>query len=412
MPEFDWGEITIMAKAFAGIRVLDFSQVLAGPSCTQQLALLGADVIKIEEPIAGDQSRGIMADNDIGRIGMSPYFLSMNANKRSMTLDMKHPRAAEVLARLTAGADIVVQNFRPGVLTRLGFGYEAVRAIKPDIIYCSISGYGQEGPFATAPAYDGAVQAVSGLMAVTGQPDGPPTRVGSSIVDLSTAMMAAFAIASALFRRSVTGEGQHLDVAMFDTALALMAPMANVWMNTGRAPERLGNASPAYVPTADSFPVGGGEILIAALTERQWQGICTAINRPDLPTDPRFTTTNARRANAPALRAVLIEAFASADAAEWEKRLSAAGVPAAPILTLQDALKHPQLAHRNIVSRLPGALGIDREVALSGSGFTASRDGPEVVAPPPAKGQHTADVLREAGYSINEIEALRAERVV
>ena len=351
-----------MAKAFAGIRVLDFSQVLAGPSCTQQLAFLGADVIKIEEPTAGDQSRGIMADNDIGRIGMSPYFLSMNANKRSMTLDMKHPRAVEVLARLTAGADIVVQNFRPGVLTRLGFGYEAVRAIKPDIIYCSISGYGQEGPFATAPAYDGAVQAVSGLMAVTGQPDGPPTRVGSSIVDLSTAMMAAFAIASALFRRSVTGEGQHLDVAMFDTALALMAPMANVWMNTGRAPERLGNGSPAYIPTADSFPVGGGEILIAALTERQWQGICTAINRPDLPTDPRFTTTNARRANAPALRAVLIEAFASADAAEWEKRLSVAGVPAAPILTLQDALKHPQLAHRNIVSRLPGALGIDREI--------------------------------------------------
>jgi crotonobetainyl-CoA:carnitine CoA-transferase CaiB-like acyl-CoA transferase len=401
-----------MAKAFAGIRVLDFSQVLAGPSCTQQLALLGADVIKIEEPIAGDQSRGIMADNDIGRIGMSPYFLSMNANKRSMTLDMKHPRAAEVLARLAASADIVVQNFRPGVLTRLGFGYEAVCAIKPDVIYCSISGYGQEGPFATAPAYDGAVQAVSGLMAVTGQPDGPPTRVGSSIVDLSTAMMAAFAIASALFRRSVTGEGQHLDVAMFDTALALMAPMANVWMNTGRAPERLGNGSPAYVPTADSFPVGGGEILIAALTERQWQGICTAINRPDLSADPRFTTTDARRANAPALRAALIEAFASADAAEWEKRLSAAGVPAAPILTLQDALKHPQLAYRNIVSRLPGASGIDREVALSGSAFTAGPDGPEVVMPPPAKGQHTDPVLREAGYSAAEIALLRAERVV
>jgi len=401
-----------MTKAFTGIRVLDFSQVLAGPSCTQQLALLGADIIKIEEPIAGDQSRGIMADNDIGRIGMSPYFLSMNANKRSMTLDMKHARAAEVLARLAASADVVVQNFRPGVLTRLGFGFEAVRAIKPDIIYCSISGYGQEGPFATAPAYDGAVQAVSGLMAVTGQPDGPPTRVGSSIVDLSTAMMAAFAIASALFRRSVTGEGQHLDVAMFDTALALMAPLANVWMNTGRAPERLGNGSPAYVPTADSFPVGGGEILIAALTERQWQGICTAINRPDLPTDPRFTTIDARRANAPALRAALIEAFASADAAEWEKRLSAAGVPVAPILDLQDALKHPQLAYRNIVSRLSGAPGIDREISLSGSGFTANRDGPEVVALPPAKGQHTGDVLREAGYSTEEIETLRAERVV
>jgi CoA:oxalate CoA-transferase len=401
-----------MTKAFVGIRVLDFSQVLAGPSCTQHLGLLGADVIKIEEPTAGDQSREIMADNDIGRIGMSPYFLSMNANKRSITLDLKHPRSAEVLARLATRADVVVQNFRPGVLARLGFGYEAVRAIKPDIIYCSISGYGQEGPFATAPAYDGAVQAVSGLMAVTGQPDGPPTRVGSSVVDLSTAIMAAFAIASALYRRMVTGEGQHVDVAMFDTALALMAPMANVWMNTGRAPERLGNGSPAYVPTADSFPVGGGEILIAALTERQWQGICTAINRPELPADPRFATTEARRANAAVLRHLLIEAFASANAATWEQRLSAAGVPAAPVLELQDALRHPQLAYRNIISKLPGAPGIDREIALSGSGFTAGSDGPEVVAPPPAKGQHTADVLREAGYSMVEIDILRAERVV
>ncbi|MFL5288823.1 MAG: CaiB/BaiF CoA transferase family protein [Rhodopila sp.] len=401
-----------MPKAFAGIRVLDFSQVLAGPSCTQNLALLGADVIKIEEPAVGDQARGIMADNDIGRIGMSPYFLSMNANKRSMTLDLKHSRAAEVLARLAATADVVVQNFRPGVLARLGFGYDAVRAIKPDIIYCSISGYGQEGPFATAPAYDGAVQAVSGLMAVTGQPDGPPTRVGSSIVDLSTAMMASFAIASALFRRSVTGEGQHIDVAMFDTALALMAPMASVWLNTRRPPERLGNGSPAYLPTADSFPAGSGEILIAALTEKQWQGICAAIERPDLLTDPRFATNDARRTNAAAVRALMIEAFRSADAATWEKRLSAAGVPAAPILELQEALRHPQLAFRNIVTRWPGAPGVDREIALTGSGFTAGADGPEVTAAPPAKGQHTDDVLREAGYAAAEVAMLREQRVV
>ena len=401
-----------MTKAFNCIRVLDFSQVLAGPSCTQQLALLGADVIKIEEPTGGDQSRGIMADNDIGRIGMSPYFLSMNANKRSMTLDIKHPRAAEVLSRLVATTDVLVQNFRPGVLTRLGFGYEAVRAIKPDIVYCSISGYGQEGPYAASPAYDGAVQAVSGLMAVTGQQDGPPTRVGSSIVDLSTAMMAAFAIASALFRRAMTGEGQHLDVAMLDTALALMAPMASVWLNTGRPPERLGNGSPAYLPTADSFPVRDGQIVVAALTEKQWQGICAAIDRPDLQSDPRFATTEARRTNASVLRAMLIDVFKSADAAEWEKRLSIAGVPAAPILNLQDALDLPQLAYRNIVSRLPGPPGIDRDIALSGSGFTAGADGPKVVTPPPAKGQHTDAILREVGYSMMEIETLRAERAL
>lgn len=399
-----------MTKAFAGIRVLDFSQVLAGPFCTQQLALLGADVIKIEEPGTGDQSRGIMADNDIGRIGMSPYFLAMNANKRSMTLDLKHPRAGEILARLAKGADVVVQNFRPGVLKRLGFGYEAVRAIKPDIVYCSISGYGQEGPYATAPAYDGAVQAISGIMDATGHPGGEATRVGTPVVDLSTAIMAAFAISTALFRRAQTGEGQHVDVAMLDTTLALMSPLVSVLLNTGQAPERLGNGSPAYVPTADSFPVGGGgAILMSALTEKQFFAMCTAIGREELGTDPRFATLDARRANAAALRGILIAAFATDTAQNWEQRLGAVGVPAAPIQALADALAHPQLPWRNIVSRLPGGPGIDREISLIGSGFTAGADGPEVLSAPPAKGQHTDDVLREFGYAPAEIAALRAD---
>lgn len=399
-----------MTKAFAGIRVLDFSQVLAGPFCTQQLALLGADVIKIEEPGTGDQSRNIMADNDIGRIGMSPYFLAMNANKRSMTLDLKHPRAGEILTRMVKGADVVVQNFRPGVLKRLGFGYEAVKAIKPDIVYCSISGYGQEGPYSTSPAYDGAVQAVAGLMSVTGQPDGPPTRVGTPVVDLSTAIMAAFAISTALFRRATTGEGQHVDVAMLDTTLALLSPLVSVLLNTGRAPERLGNGSPAYVPTADSFPVGGnGAIVVSALTEKQFAATCTAIGRADLATDPRFATLEGQRANAAELRKILIAGFATDTAQGWVERLSQAGVPAAPILDLAETLAHPQLPWRNIVSRLSGGPGIDREISLIGSGFTAGADGPEVASAPPAKGQHTDDVLREFGYSLGEIAALRAD---
>lgn len=401
-----------MAKAFAGIRVLDFSQVLAGPFCTQQLALLGADVIKIEEPGAGDQSRGIMANNDIGRMGLSPYFLAMNANKRSMTLDMKHPRAPEILARLAQGADVVVQNFRPGVLKRLGFGYEAVKAIKPDIVYCSISGYGQEGPYSTAPAYDGAVQAISGLMDATGHPGGEATRAGTPVVDLSTAIMAAFAISSALFRRATTGEGQHVDVAMLDTTLALMSPLVSVLANTGQAPERLGNGSPAYVPTADSFPVGGGAILMSALTEKQWLALCGALGREDLAKDPRFATLEGRRANAAALREILIGAFANDTAANWEKRLGAAGVPAAPILPLAETLRHPQLPWRNIVSRLPGAHGIDREVSLIGSGFTAGADGPEVVRMPPPKGHDTDAILGEAGYGKDEIAMLRASGAV
>jgi len=398
-----------MTKAFAGIRVVDFSQVLAGPFCTQQLSLLGADVIKIEEPKLGDQSRGIMADNDIGRIGMSPYFLAMNANKRSMTLDLKHPRAKEVLERLLAGADVVVQNFRAGVLDRLGFGYEAVRKIRPDIVYCSMSGYGQEGPYAKAPAYDGALQAVSGMMAVTGYPEQGPTRVGFTVVDLATAIMGAFAISSALYRRKATGEGQHVDVSMLDTSLAMMAPLLSVYLNTGREPELLGNGSPAYVPTADSFPVGGGgAILMSAITEKQWAALCTAIGRPEMPADPRFGSLQARRENADALRAILLEAFAADDALGWEKRLGEAGVPASPILGVPEAVKHPQLPWRNILSRLPGAPGIDREVSLMGSGFMAGDDSPAVTSPPPSKGQHTDAVLREIGYAPEEIAALRA----
>ena len=401
-----------MTKAFSGLRVVDFSQVLAGPFCTQQLALLGADVIKIEEPILGDQSRGIMADNDIGREGMSPYFLAMNANKRSITLDLKHERAKEVLTRLLSGADVVVQNFRAGVLDRLGFGYEAVRRIRPDVVYCSISGYGQDGPYAGAPAYDGAIQAVSGMMSVTGHRETGATRAGYTVVDLSTAIMAAFAISSALYRRALTGEGQHLDVSMLDTSLAMMAPLLSVYLNIGQAPELLGNGSPAYVPTADSFPVGGGgAILISAITEKQWLNVCEALGRTDLLRDERFATLAARQANASALRTILIDALAADDAPGWEKRLGDAGVPASPVLTVPEAVRHPQLPLRNILSKAGSVPGIDRVMTLFGSGFMAGADSPSVEAMPPAKGQHTDQVMSEIGYTGAEIAALRTERV-
>lgn len=398
-----------MAQAFAGIRIIDFSQVFAGPFATMQLGLLGAEVIKIEEPGAGDQCRGIGADNDIGRVGMPPFYLAMNANKRSMTLDLKHPKAAEVIARLVKDADVVVQNFRPGVIDRLGFGYETMRVIKPNLIYCSVSGYGQTGPSSTAPAYDGAIQAVSGMMSVTGYPENGPTRVGFTVVDLGTAVMAAFAIAGALYRRATTGEGQHLDVSMLDTSLALMAPLVSAYLNTGGVPELVGNGSVVKLPTTGSFKTScGGGILLSSLTDKQWAGIARAIERPDLGTDPRFASVDGRRTHYDYLRGELVAAFATNTAEYWETRLNGEGVPGSAIRTLPEVMNHPQVAHRPVIGRVPGALGVEREIALVTSGFSAGVDGPAIVSPPPGKGEHTDAILGEVGYSPDDIAALRA----
>ncbi len=397
-----------MTQAFANVKIIDFSQVFAGPFATMQLALLGADVIKIEEPVLGDQCRGIGADNDIGRAGMPPFFLAMNANKRSMTLDLKHPGAKEVIARLVKDADVVVQNFRPGVIDRLGFGYEAMKAIKPNLIYCSVSGYGQTGPSSAAPAYDGAIQATSGMMSVTGYPENGPTRVGFTVVDLGTAVMAAFAIAGALYRRATTGEGQHLDVSMLDTSLALMSPLVSTFLNTGVAPALVGNGSVVKLPTTGSFETkGGGGILLSAMTDKQWAGITRAIERPDLLADSRFASVDGRRDHYELIRPELMTAFATNTAEYWEKRLNGEGVPGSAIRTIPEVLEHEQVAHREVIGRISGAAGVDREIGLVTSGFSAGPDGPAIASPPPGKGEHTDAILREAGYTVAEIATLR-----
>ena len=406
MPQQE-GEEQAMAKAFDGVRVIDFTQVIAGPFCTQHLAMMGADVIKLEQRSGGDQGRYLIGDNDLGRVGMSPMFLSINSGKRAMTLDLKHPRARGVVHRLVAGANIVVENFKAGTMDRLGFGYEALKEVRPGLVFCSISGYGQTGDYAGAPAYDGAIQAASGMMSVTGHPDTGPVRAGFTAVDLSTGITAAFACASALYRQQATGEGQRLDVTMFESSLSMLAPLLIDYLTTGNLAAPVGNSSPARVPTADSFRVRGGAILMTCLTERQWQGLCRALDRPDLAADPCFADNEARKANQGALRAALEEAFAADTPEGWERRLAAEGVPAAPINDISQALAHPALAERRFVERRPGPAGIERDVYTVNPAFLADDDGPGTARPPPEHGADSDEILAEIGYSAGEIRELR-----
>jgi len=401
-----------MPQAFSSIRVLDFSQVFAGPYATFQLALLGADVVKIEQPGKGDQARHLMAGPPFDAVGQAPGFMALNANKRSLTVDLKHDRAAEIIHRLAAQADVVVENFRAGVIDRLNFGYEALAGINPRLVYCSISGYGQSGPRQNDPAYDGAVQASSGMMSMTGHPGQAPTRAGYTVVDISTGMSAAFAIAAALHRRSVTGAGQYLDVSMLDSAMNVMGPQISNYLNAGVVPELFGNRSPTAQPTGDVFKTADGFIQISALLDRQVALLCDRLGRADLLDDPRFASADARIENADAMRAELAAAFAQKPTGEWLETLLAANVVCAAINTVPDAVRDPQLAHRTILQKTSAPPGLDGDITLVNAAFKADADGAAINRPPPSVGQHTDEVLQELGYDQTAIAELRASSVI
>ena len=395
-------------KPFAGVRILDFTRYLAGPYGTYQLALLGADVIKIESH-EGDESRHLLVSREWAERKMASSFLAVNANKRSITLDLRQPAAVEVITRLVPTTDVVWENFRPGVMERLGLGYDALAAINPRLVYCAVSGFGHTGPEQTTAAFDGKLQAMSGIMSITGDPAGGPMRAGFAICDTIGGMTAALAVASALYQRAHTGRGQFVDVAMLDAALAFIPGPVAEYSVAGIPQRQIGNGSVSRKPTAGRFRAGDGYLVLAVLTEKQFVALMRTIGRADALDDPRFKDWRARTENEPALREIIEGALAKDDPKSWEARLTAADVPCATVWKIEEITRHPQLEHRDVLQTIDSRYGPMR---LVGAGFRLAHGSPGIEREPPTLGEHTDEILAEAGYTPAEIKDLRRDGVI
>jgi crotonobetainyl-CoA:carnitine CoA-transferase CaiB-like acyl-CoA transferase len=396
------------ARPFSGVRILDFTQVLAGPYGSYQLALLGADVIKVERREGEDMRRTPLSREWADR-GMAPSWLAINGNKRSLTLDLQKPAAKEVVRRLAANADVVMENFRAGVMDRLGLGYAALSEINPGLIYCAISGFGQTGPLRNEAGYDGKIQAMSGIMAITGHPEMGPTRAGFAVCDVLSGMTAAFAVSSALFQRSHTGKGQFVDVSMLEASLAFLSTQVADYTVAGHHQAQFGNQAISRKVTANLFQAKDSHLLLAVNGEDQFAKLMTTLGRADVLDDPRFADWFLRKENEAALRAIIEAALASDDAKTWETRLNAAGAPCASIWRVEDIIDHPQIVARGAMQTAETAYG---KLRLMGSGFQMAHGGGKLDHAPPELGAHTDVVLREAGYSADELDALRREAVI
>jgi CoA:oxalate CoA-transferase len=394
-----------------GVRVLDLTNVLAGPFCCYQLAQLGADVIKVELPRSGDLARQLGADPDLNRRLMGASFLAQNAGKRSMTINLKSPAGKKVFRRLVATADAIVENFRPGVMDRLELGYETLKQVKPDLIYCAVSGFGQDGPLKESPAYDQIVQGLSGVMSVTGGEETAPMRVGYPVADTIGGITAAFAIAAALFRCERNGEGDFIDISMLEATLVTMGWVISNWLIAGVMPEPMGNENMTASPSG-TFKTGAGLLNIAANKQEQFETLCQLIGRKDLMIDPRYINREDRKRRRQELKADIEKALAAKSAKEWSALFNQHGVPAGEVLTVPEVLEHPQIAGRSFVKRFQNVAGVDREVAVVRSGFRLGSGDPGPSSPPPGLGADTEKILAELGYDSAAVAKLRAEGAV
>jgi CoA:oxalate CoA-transferase len=397
-----------VAGPLVGVRVLDLSWILSGPFCTMVLADMGAEVVKVERPPGGDAARGIGPFVD----GVSSYFLSLNRNKKSITLDLRRPEGKDLLLRLAARADVLVENFTPGTMERLGLGYATLSRVNPRLIYCAISGFGQDGPYAQRPALDIIVQAMGGVMSITGEPNGPPVRPGTSYGDIVAGLFAAIGICAALHERQQSGKGQYIDISMLDCQVAVLENALARYFATGEIPRPLGTRHPAATPF-QAFPTKDGWIVVAIFggNETHWPLFCAAIGHPEWIDDPRFQTSWSRTQHIDILEPAIAQAMRQKTTQEWLEELLPMGIPCGPVNTIDKVVEDPQVRHRRMLVELPHPrLGVWR---YPNTPIRLSRTPGGVRANPPELGEHTREVLQEwLGLSPQEVDRLRREGVV
>ncbi|MCJ7735020.1 MAG: CoA transferase [Anaerolineales bacterium] len=400
--------------ALHNIRVIDITRAMAGPYCTMMLGDFGADVIKVERPDSGDESRS-WGPPFVGEAygpypGESAYFLSANRNKRSITINLKDPKGQLIIKKLVQVADVFIENYRTGVLEKMGLGVEELMKGNPGLIYCSISGYGRTGPYQERPGYDAIIQAEGGMMGITGPIEGPPSRVGIPIIDITSGMFAASAILAALYERLKSGQGQYIDISLMDTQAALLANVASNYLVSGEPPQRQGNAHPNIAPY-EAFQARDKGFMLGAANQGQWEKLCDVIQQPALKEDPKFLTNRERVKNRADLISTLNNIFAEQDADTWLAQIQEVGLPCGPINSVPDVFNHPQVKVREMVQEIehPSA----GKLSLTGFPYKLSRTPAEIYQVPPRLGEHNKEILIDLlGYSAEEVREFEEKGII